>query len=347
MLRYLSTLLLSAASVVAIVIVSIWLADPMFFFRYPGYFKPRFYPEIERFQNIGLARNFNYDTVIIGTSMAENFSIRQIEKELGWKAVNLSISGSSAYEQGRLLRYAIKKGHVRRVIWLTQWDSFDHPVKFVRPDAVFPDGVLDDDLSEQFKYYLGNVKTLKWATKRVFALGGETDVDRAWNWNDAATFGCGSIRNEYDKIEARNRIVRSANNGSALVNADTMRANINENLFDLIQQNPGIDFHLITPPYSIWSYKWAESIDPKSLTSIANFREMLARMAAGRANVHLMDFQSDTQIIYNPAFYKDLEHYSEAINQLMVHDIAAGKQERFKNESEFLQAISGPVGCTR
>ena len=46
--------------------------DPLQFYRPASFYEP-YYSMQQRYQNPGLARNFPYDTVIIGASMSENF----------------------------------------------------------------------------------------------------------------------------------------------------------------------------------------------------------------------------------------------------------------------------------
>lgn len=67
--------------------------DPLF-----QYHKPWFglEPVItnERYQNPGIAKNFDYENVIIGNSLSENFKISDVESVFGGETVKLTASGS-------------------------------------------------------------------------------------------------------------------------------------------------------------------------------------------------------------------------------------------------------------
>jgi hypothetical protein len=44
-------------------------------------------------------------------------------------------------------------------------------------------------------------------------------------------------------------------------------------------------------------------------------------------NVHIHDFQSEMEITHRLENYKDVSHYSQAINQYMIEQMAAGTYE--------------------
>lgn len=344
MRRYLTHLTISAATAVAATVTMVWLVDPMYQFRRPEHFQPRYYRGIERFQNIGIAKNFDYDTVIIGNSMSENFSTRQIWNELGWKAVNLSMSGSSGYEQNRLLQYAIATGKVRRVIWLVQWYSFSDP-DYVSKDVAYLQGIIDNKPSYLFEYYLANLQTLQWVVKLALRIGGETDMDRAWNWSDAAVFGCESISRGY-RYSVHPDPARLADRHRRMPeDIRKMGASVEKNLLEPIRKNPNVQFYVITAPHSVWSYRAISKTNPDALWLIDGFRKPIADFAPGAKNLEVYDFQSDAGIIYDASLYKDMRHYSEQVNRRMVHAIAQGSQVPLMDRHHFLKAIGKPAGC--
>lgn len=59
-----------------------YLVDPFQQYRVKTFYPIAF--KNERYQNAGLAKNFNYDSLILGTSMTENFLIDKVENDLGF-----------------------------------------------------------------------------------------------------------------------------------------------------------------------------------------------------------------------------------------------------------------------
>lgn len=73
----------------------------------------------ERYQNAGLAKNLKYDSIILGTSMTENFVLNEVENYLNFgKVLKLSLAGSSAKEQSTTLQTAISSNkELKNVLW--------------------------------------------------------------------------------------------------------------------------------------------------------------------------------------------------------------------------------------
>src|SRR5207244_2667821 len=115
----------------------VYAVDPMQFFRRAAY-APVFSTN-ERYQLPGLAKNYDYDTVIAGTSMSQNFYPSYANKVLGARVLKVAISGSSAHEQFLILNVAVRTGKVKRVIWgLDEW-AFSGAPDRVRDDlGMFP-----------------------------------------------------------------------------------------------------------------------------------------------------------------------------------------------------------------
>ena len=67
--------------------------DPLFQYHQPWFgLKP--VVTDERYQNAGIAKTFDFENVIIGNSLAENFYVSDVEKVFGGKTVKLTAAGS-------------------------------------------------------------------------------------------------------------------------------------------------------------------------------------------------------------------------------------------------------------
>ncbi len=70
------------AAAVAAAVLLVWLVDPLFHFHKPfPFISYNLYDE--RYVNDGILRHFDYNTVIIGTSMAQNFKPSEVEALFG------------------------------------------------------------------------------------------------------------------------------------------------------------------------------------------------------------------------------------------------------------------------
>ena len=60
--------LIGALGSILLVCIINFIVDPMLFFRLPAKGKELYYPEAQRYQVPGIARNYLFDGVIIGSS---------------------------------------------------------------------------------------------------------------------------------------------------------------------------------------------------------------------------------------------------------------------------------------
>lgn len=344
MKKYLTHCLIAFIATLPIVPAIIWFVDPFTYFRFPSWHKPTYFNGWQRFQNIGIALNYDYDSVVIGTSMAENFSTKQIDTMLGWKTVNLAISGSSAYEQRRLLELAIKTGKVKNVLWLVQYDSFAHPVNYIRGDAINPEGFYDGNRIVFFHHYLFNNKMLEHSVN-VF-VDDNHDMDTAWNLSKTSKFGCASVKGSYNSTSRDLAVSKALSSGDMLTDEHSLAINVQQNLSDIVKQHPGVKFYLIIPPYSKWSYQSSqEKFGDAPMAAVLNFRKNVAGQMAEFGNVTLSDYQADLRFILDSNNYKDLTHFSPRINSIMVDEIGKGVFHPMQPESKFLSQIKLPGNC--
>ena len=62
----------------------------------------------QRYQNDGILKHFEYDAIIIGTSMTENFKASEFDKIFGVNSIKVPFSGASYKEINDNLKTAIK-----------------------------------------------------------------------------------------------------------------------------------------------------------------------------------------------------------------------------------------------
>ena len=316
MRNYFLGFLVSCTSTILVIGVLNFVVDPLQYFRAYTLGTPIFFDD-QRYQVPGLARNYRYDTVIIGTSMTENFDPKYIQKKTGWLALKLSINGSTAYEQRKILEVALNTGQVQRVLWGVQWDAFARPAKTRTDLGGMPEYFYEDDIPSLIKGYLLNISTLGRTIAVAFGKG-EKDLNRLNNWHAQSKFGCESIQKYLDDKLAQKRFNLSVSNKDVDISKNKIGASLQENLFAVIQNNPQVDFYIFTPPYSLWFFRWLSSTNRSALESYFSFREDLASGLKIYKNVKFFDYQAIQDIITNQSIYKDLTHYSQDINQKII-----------------------------
>ena len=108
-------------SLVVIALVSmaalVYVVDPYFHYHRP--LTDRFWYTIDnqRAQNDGISRHFEYDAMITGTSMIENFKTTEMDEIYGTESIKLPYPGGSYKEINDNIRTALKHNpHLKLVI---------------------------------------------------------------------------------------------------------------------------------------------------------------------------------------------------------------------------------------
>ncbi|MEE8575133.1 MAG: hypothetical protein V3T30_06950, partial [Thermodesulfobacteriota bacterium] len=138
-----------------------YLVDPFQIYHTP-FFRETTFLDNQRYQNPGLINSYldsskGYDSIIIGSSMTENFIPSEIQKTMGWgKVLKLSIAGGSNKARKLMVLKALQTGKVKNVIWEVFWrygaperDEFNREYRF--PKYLYNETLLDD-----YKYLLNH-----------------------------------------------------------------------------------------------------------------------------------------------------------------------------------------------
>ena len=139
-------LIRSILGMLIVIYAFIWLFNP--YGNLPPVFQKEYVPQAtnQRFSFPSLARNANFDSVVIGTSTSRLLKPEDLNKVYDAKFANLSMNSATAYEQKRLLEQFIKSHAQIKTVIIgldTSWCQ-----KGKMPDQytfrVFPEWLYDD-----------------------------------------------------------------------------------------------------------------------------------------------------------------------------------------------------------
>lgn len=324
---------------VFIIIIAIslfnFLIDPLQFYRKASY-RPVFSTN-QRLQNPGLAKNYDYNTIIIGTSLTDNFRSSYINDKWGCTTLKLPIAGSSLKEQSMLANVVMRSGKVATVLW-----GLDITSATGSPDEV-------RQATGQFPYYLYNDSNILNDIKYIFSgtttrfsvtvlasnlLHIKTEPLETLNdWKDDCKFDRSEVVKTYEK--SLNKKIQ--NTGSRFEN---YKENFEQNVIQVIEKNSDKKFILFFPPNSMPFYHSLYLRDPYFIEDWIQCKLYLLDKLSNRKNVEIFDFQDDYETSYNLNNYKDMLHYSPNINQHMFDEIAKGGFI-VNDRQEYLRRLSG------
>ena len=318
--QWLGTIFGTFFSVITATALINFAVDPLQLYRKATFYRPFYHNE--RAYVAGLAKHFDYDSVIIGTSMTENFTKKQVDKTLGINVLKLSISGASAFENKTVLETAIHTGKVKNVFYGLDIFTFrGGPNRLEYSRESMPLYLYDDTVWNDYKYLL-SLTTLKELIDIVASNGfhykpEKLDPDTASFWDDDLVFSKEAVLKKWREGDF---LAACEHNECAL---SLMTASFNANLLPIVKAHPEIHFDIFYPPYSVLAWEYYE--DHHVLNDLLAFKEYISKAVNGLPNVTVYDFQTDASIITNLDNYKDVFHYSPAINNYIIEAIAAKK----------------------
>lgn len=301
----------------------IFIADPFYHYHRPWFGMPAvLYNEI--YQTPGTARNFAYDSAIVGSSMTENFRASWFDEDYSWKTVKLSYEGAGTDDLKAILTQVFAgERQVEHVVLAVDDYQFlsDSSTKAIdRPEYLYNGASLDD------VNYLFNRDALKASLERIMdgISGRESNVDDAYNFSTKYPFSAEQVKK--DAAPFRENILANPPEEEQPQDAyiEMCRANL-DNLLPFIEEHKETEFFVIYSPYSIlnWEKKLlAGTLKAQLYTDAYTIERFLAY-----ENVRVFYFQDDYERITDLDQYMDTCHYTEEYNRYIEQCIGSGENE--------------------
>lgn len=313
----------------------------------------------DRFANPGrirhhLYKNSNFDSLVIGSSISQNFLGQDVRKYLGWdRPMRLFIPGYYVGELDALMRYALDSGKIKKVLRGIDADhyEFDDESRAWRDSSTFPLYLYDDNKFNDVKYLISHSTFAK-----ALELLGKKRIKRKHfpKADDNDTFGFWAA----DAINTRNAFFHNRDfdpfGGVAVKDwrpQERRFALADKYIIQPAKDFPDVEFHLFFPPYA-YGMLTPDFLDLKAY---------LIRETAGMKNVIFYDFADMPEVSSNSAYYRDKGHYNANINTAMLKAIGRGEHlvtaeslethtadlldlfSRVKNKTDFEETMMLPV----
>lgn len=307
------TLVLMAISFIMFASVIIYI-DPFFHYHKP--LENYDYPlNNERYQNDGITKNFEYESIITGTSMTENFKKSEADKIFGTDFIKVPFSGGHYKEINDNLERAFDAGkNIKYVIRCLDYSHLAENKDSFKEDVEYPVYLYNDKWYDDVNYILNKTvlfEQTRGVIKHTNEGTGATNFDDYANWNSFYTFGAETVLSTYTLRE-----IESPEKQLSDEDKERCLANIRQNVTDLAGKHPGTTFYYFFPPYSIcyWDVlknegqiNWHIDIEQSAIEEILKY-----------PNIKLYSFCNNFELVCNLENYKDQAHYGEWVNSLIL-----------------------------
>jgi len=291
-----------------------WCIDPFQQYRLADAGHVRFLRVLQRYINPGIAKNADYDFVITGSSLMENYDLAEVNRLCKAKSVNLAMAAMSAFEQREILEVALRHRQPRRVVMSLDFNSFAPPIDASLPEIPdpLPLYLYDDNPLNDFRYLISGPVTLRTLAIVADARIGSysTDSNRAWSWDRETIFSRAKMLKDIDPADINKRFHQGSRN------IEHMRASFETNIAALIAAHPDTQFNLVFPPYSI--VVWADFVQRRQLDVSLAFKRFVFERLRSMPNARIFDMQADAAITHNLELYTDIYHFNSSINRRLM-----------------------------
>lgn len=274
----------------------------------------------ERTSVIGMARNLEYDTALIGSSMSENFRRSWFEDGVfGNKCVKLTLQGAHYGDYKPVLDEVLKHKGTKNVVFCL--DTY----LFADDAAAYPQTIEDYYVAGvgpgDIHYLLNKSVVFDYLPKFLITNVREGfDNDNAYVWSDDYQYSKYAARLAY--MSKRLLTPQAEKSYDAyFANADSFT----DPFIGQIKSHPDVNFYLYAPPYSILF--WDDVVLRGNATATICVQEREYKKLLECDNVRLFYFQDDKDVITELANYRDYSHYKQDINYYMYEAMRDGTHE--------------------
>lgn len=268
----------------------------------------------ESYNNPGIARNYVYDAVILGTSMVEMSMPSVIDECFSVSSVKLPMRGSHTAQMGWQLGHILAKRPLKLAVLAVDAYSLMGPPD---DDEEIVTYLWNDDLLDDVSYLLNRdvllVKIPRMLKNRGKSLEGKRDAMYQWTdvvFSEQSVLNTVQFSAQKEMQPADSRIERSTEN-------------IRRNLETYIAASPETRFVIYMPPYSAgyWYLMTRGGLSEQQFRSRLRVCELLLSYP----NVEIYDFSSRTDWILNLSQYFDYSHHSTDVSNAIMRAIANGE----------------------
>lgn len=291
----------------------VYIADP--FFQYHKPVKGLHYLiDNKTSQNPGLAKNFSYDSVILGSSMTVNFDTSLFQETMGLNTMKLSFDGAYPKDIDTIMQIVKNSPNNLETVFLCI-DIFTYKqtpgmTAYAVPDYLYDDTMLTD------APYLFNKEVILDYILRPQVEGEGTPFNQAyWSW-PYLYYGPQYVALLYDAPTTFHSMLPKD------TYTENIAANLNQYILPYIENMPDTEFVIFFPPYSI--LYWYDRFADGSLHAELTGEKQIIETLLAYPNVKIYYFQNQFSYITDLNNYCDYTHYYYEMNNYMTECFADG-----------------------
>lgn len=300
----------------------VWVFDPFYQYHAPFFGLNAVLNDRDN-QMPGTIRNFEYDSVLIGSSVAENFDSSYLDERYHCHTLKLIRGSGSVADLLYYLEMAQSEQELRNVFWCLDIFAIQAPPEVTlygedTPRYLHTKNPLDDIP------YLYNKEIIMEKIPFMLACSytGMNTGGQAYNWARGKEFSAARAMRAYDRDSVD--LSEIPEQGNREENTAYVAENISL-LTAQIEEHPEIQYRFLIPPFSMlwWDCAYVNGQLEERIYALDRAVAALLEYE----NTAIYYFQNESSIVCGLDNYMDMIHYSPAVNQYMLEQMAAEEKK--------------------
>lgn len=327
--KFIKYFCIGSVSLLLLCILTVVLFDPFFQYHKP-LFGLRAVLTDKEYQCVGSLKTFDYDSVIAGSSVAENNYNDWFNSGFDCNVIKAIRSYGATADLCYLLDIAFEHQELKYVFYNLDPSALVADAETTYELTGCPMYLYDDNLLNDVEYWLNKDVLMEKIPYMISkSLLDDYDENESYNWAQWKEFGADMALGQYFRKPSISEMKPE------IYYEDLLNQNL-ELLTSLIKAHPETVFYVFVPPYSMlwWDNTYREGDTESYLYNMECAMETLLAYD----NVEFYYFQNDAEVITNLDNYMDILHFSPDINYYICESMINGEHQI--NESNYKETIS-------
>lgn len=300
----------------AVIAVTVIL-DPFYHYHKPLPFLKAVLTDKE-YQCIGTLRNFDYDALIVGSSVCENYNNGWFDNAFGCTSIKAIRSYGATADLCYLLDAAYETHQPKYIFYNIDPSSLSASTDPTYVSTGCPMYLYDKNIFNDYPYLLNkDVLIEKIPYMLAFSFLDSYDEGDSYNWAQWKHFNTATAVGMYPRLDSVSDMQPQT------ANEKELRGNI-ALLTSMVEAHPDTAFKFFFSPYSmLW---WDNAYRSGELEAVIyNEKQTIAALLT-YDNVEIYYYQDEEEIITTLDNYMDMIHFSKDINYYVFDKLSKGEE---------------------
>lgn len=337
-IRFLRQFAVRTAALLAAVVGVVALLDPFYQYHAPLPGLKAVLTDKE-YQCIGTLRNFDYDALLVGSSVCENYNNHWFDEGFDCTAIKAIRSYGATADLCYLLEEACATHDLKYVFYNIDPSSLSASTEPTYESTGCPMYLYDRNYFNDYSYWLNKSVLLeKIPYMFAYSLVGDYDEGDSYNWAQWKYFGRDMATGMYDRLPGVEQMQpETANEAELAGNIALLTAQV--------EAHPETTFKFFFSPYSMLWWDNAYRSGERDAVIYNEKQAIGALLSYDNAEVYF--YQDDEDVITNLDNYMDMIHFSKEINYAVYDKLARGEdrltEENYEDRLERMRALSDRI----